>query len=87
MKNDIVQMAQWLRRMKIPITETRFTEGYVIHLLDFRIGTCEGTLYKDKYDVCKVLNLVDIIVSNIDGEANYDDICLYLKYNNLTAEF
>ena len=80
-------MAQWLRRMKIPVTETRFTEGYVAHLLDFRIGICEGTLYKDKNDACKVLNLVNIVVPNTDGETAYDDICLYLKYNNFTAEF
>lgn len=86
MKNDIIYMGQWLRRMKIPVTETSFTEGYVTYLLDFRIGTCEGTLYRDKNNNCRVLNLVDIIVSGDYNSILYDDICLYLKYNNLTCE-
>lgn len=84
MINNIKYMSEWLRRNDLTVSESKLSEGYVAHLLDFSINNCSGTLYKDRNGNCKVLNLVNIALSGDYNQMSYTDICKYLKSVVLT---
>lgn len=84
MINDIKYMSEWLRRNSVTVLESKLSEGYVVHLLDFSINNCSGTLYKDRNGNCKVLNLVNIALLGDYNQISYTDIRKYLKSVVLT---
>ena len=83
MVNDIKYMSEWLRRHKVAVSESKLSEGFILHLLDFKIDIYEGTLYKDKNNNCKILNLVNIPIKSSDNynTISYEDVRIFLKYN------